>query len=923
MKDNSSKIQKSESDNKIHEKKLISYSPKKSEKNIFDEMLLSPEKRQMNQKFFPSKENFFGTKASPIRSISPKAHSPILNYYAGLSPQEPEITYYSPKSKKESFIKFNRNSSKVSPNFNTSPSAIFNVESSNKNSNIQREEDTIPLQEKMAPYVKMESISSNLNKNININMNLKEENNVTDGENEDEEDDEDGHGAFILSFHVDDKNNAENAEQGQNNIKKNLNPNSNLNNINNNINENENILSDQNIVKNIINKSEYTPYIPNKLRNIQNDMSSYFNIDNNNNNYNYLNNNIGPIPQNFNNINPNMNNINQLNITETPNIINDINNNNNNINFIENIQEQNEIQNDSHSFYYNGDNYQISNTKEYKKEDYSKTGKIPSITPSDIVITITSNNKVIKRINPNVYLNESVEFLAYNIFPLAQDQAGCRYLQEMVEKDPINTVPKFFKSLMIYLIPLIKDPFGNYFVQKLFPHLTPNDLKTFLEKIENNIFDLGSNHHGTRVIQNIIYYLKTPELVNKFFNMIKPHIIPLLKEMHGAHIINKLSNLHSEYSNEIYKVIVDNCCSLATHKHGCCFLQKILESPDSPMKNDLIKNLIDNIFVLIIDQFGNYVIQSILFLNNNKYSSDIALKIADSAPYYSKHRYSSNVIEKCFDFCAKKERSVLIDKLYAPETISDLILDEHGNYVIQKALYYADFEKKEEMLKTVRPLIPKIRNSSFGEKLLNRLFSMYPKLNNNRNINDERNNGNKFQYNWNNYNNNNNNNINNNYNNNNNSNSNSNNNYNYNYNNRNRKYNYNYNNNKDGYQKKNNYNYNNMNNNYINRFNNNNFESNSSNINNVNNNDIDNNIDSNNNTHDINKNVSLNKYFNINNNTINININSNQDEKEDNKIIEDKKINEINFNNNNHAENESQKKFKKKKGRKSRKTTEE
>ena len=895
MKDNSSKIQKSESDNKIHEKKL-NFSPKKSDKNFFDELLSSPEKRTMNQKFFPSKENFFGTKASPIRSISPKAHSPILNYYAGLSPHEPEIGYYSPKIKKENFVKINRNNSKrLSPNFNTSPSDIFNaVENSNK-INFQREDDSKTLQEKMAPYVKIENIN-NINNNLqkNININLKEENNDTDDDNDDGDDD--GQGAFILSFHVDDKNNSENIEQKQNNNNKiNINQNSNLNNINNNINENKNNLSDQNNVKKIINNSNYTPYIPNKLRNNQNDIINYFDFNSNN----YKNNNFGQISPNFNSIN-NMINMNQINIAENPNIIIDTNININNNNFIENIQNQNEIQSDSHSFFYNGDNYQISNAQNHKKEDYKITGKIPSITPADIVTTITSNNKVIKRINPNVYLNESVEFLAYNIYPLAQDQAGCRYLQEMVENDPINTVPIFFKSLMPYLISLIKDPFGNYFVQKLFPHLTSNDMKMILEKIALNIFDLGSNHHGTRVIQSIIYYLKTEELANMFYNMIKPHIIPLLKEMHGAHIINKLANLHPGYSNEINKIILDNCCSLATHRHGCCFLQKILESTDSPMKHELIKNLIENIFVLIIDQFGNYVIQSILFLNNNKYSSEIALKIADSASYYSKHRYSSNVVEKCFDFCGKKERNILIEKLYSPEIISELILDEHGNYVIQKALYYADFEKKEEMLKIVRPLIPKIRNSTFGEKLLTRLYSMYPKLSNNRNINDDdRKHNNKYQYNSNNYNY-----INNNY-----MNYNNNNNY------KNRKFNYNTN---EGFI----YDYNSLNTNYINKINNNNIESNSSGINSVNiNSDMNNNsIDNNNNSQDINSNVSLNKYFNINNNTINININSNQDENENNSKIEN---NNFNFNNNNQVEIEPQKKIKKKKGRKSRKTTEE
>ena len=76
------------------------------------------------------------------------------------------------------------------------------------------------------------------------------------------------------------------------------------------------------------------------------------------------------------------------------------------------------------------------------------------------------------------------------------------------------------------------------------------------------------------------------------------------------------------------------------------------------MKNDLIENLIDHCNLLIVDQFGNYVIQSILLLNNVKASGAIAMKICDNLQYYSKHRYSSNVIEKFFDYCGKKEKKI-------------------------------------------------------------------------------------------------------------------------------------------------------------------------------------------------------------------------------------------------------------------------
>ena len=856
-------LESSEKNNEGNENQN-STSPKISKTNNFNYLMSSPEKSTMNQKFFPSKENYFGTKLSPInnyRPISPKAHSPILNYYMPLSPPTYDYNnYYSPN--KDNAIKSSKNNiKKLSPNFNISPSDFFNKKvTSHKNSKETNEEESQTLQEKMEQLVKIG--------NLNLSDNEKNENEEESDENTDEGEN------FVLSFHEEEKKDNNEINKIKNNTNEEIsNKNNNfyndlkINLNNNEINVNQNS-SENDEVKNIINKSDYTPYIPNQIRNAQNNMNYFYQMNNKNyleDNYKYQNYNYMNIPQNINNIsNIDINSINQ----------------GNNMNYMNNYESQ------SQNFYYNGDNYQISTTKDYKKQDYKKYGQIPSITQEDIVTTITSNNKVIKRINPNVYLNESVEFLAHNINILAQDQAGCRYLQETVEKNPEKSAKFFFNASIPYLVPLIRDPFGNYFIQKLFPYLSSDDIKIILENIEHNIFDLGSNHHGTRVVQNLINYLNTPELADLFLKIIKPFIISLLKEMHGTHIINKFLFKFPKYMNDINKVILDNCCSLATHKHGCCFLQKILESQNNPFKHELIKSLLDYCLILVIDQYGNYVIQSILFLNNYKYSSDITLILSDNVAYFSKHKYSSNVIEKCFDFCGKKEKNILIEKLCKPEIISELILDEHGNYVIQKALYYADYDKKEEIFKTLTPLIPKIKSTNFGEKLLMRLYSIYPKLYN-KNSKEEKNNG-KYQKNINNG--------------------------------KDKSNNF-YLNNTNNYQMKNNYN-----NNYINKFNDN--EDNTYINNNkyeVINNDI------NNNNKGINNNVSLNNYYNINNNTFNINIGQNNEENENNLnnisnlnnniMDEDKKFYELE--NNNYNSGEVKKKKKKKKGKKKKVNTNE
>ena len=470
-----------------------------------------------------------------------------------------------------------------------------------------------------------------------------------------------------------------------------------------------------NYEKNNLMKNRNNNFI-NNMNNLNNNFNNNYYMNNNNiyKNQYYLNNNIQNNYPNYPNINQFHQNNNfipqmQLQMPNTGNYMPEPENNNNSIN----------------NFIYKGDKYQINNTKEVNKND---KGEIRSISEADIVTAITANNKVIKRIDPNTYLTASIEYLSYNILPLAKDQAGCRFLQEKLEQDP-NAANAFYKAILPHIINLVKDPFGNYLIQKLCNYLDEEGIKKIIEIISPNILDIGSNSHGTRVIQYLVNFLKTKELVDYFMSVLKPHVISLLKELNGTHIINKLITDHQECASEINRIIIENSAALATHRHGCCILQRLLDRPDEQFRNDLIANLVENCFVLIIDQFGNYVIQSILLSNNTKAAGAIALKICDNIQYYSKHRYSSNVIEKCFDHCGKREQKILVQKICSPTVISDLILDEHGNYVVQKALFYADQKEKEIILNNIILLTPKIRCTPFGEKLLGRLVQKYPVLN--------------------------------------------------------------------------------------------------------------------------------------------------------------------------------------------------
>ena len=389
-------------------------SPKQKEKDPFFNLALSPE-NSMNQKFFPSKENYFGIKTSPInnigRSISPNTHSPILEYYAGLNPNGDNFGFYSPKNENNNVNTSNDYSRKLSPNFNYSPTNIFNKKQSSGDlkSNMQNfslnnnlnnnEDDSKTLQEKMALFVGPTDVNNFIKDNSFPSGSLGDNKKEHQEDSSNEDDSDDNEEAFILKFdNFDDDYEAQKRKSGQSqsseNIQKNgsndnkVNNNLKVNNLNDRINQNNNlptpfniqenknkdisdISEDKSLVKNIINKQNFKPYIPNKYRNKQQNINNIQNtfeghvfpsyegtnpvIDSNNYDDGDIQNmNPEKIGQYLNYNNNDKNNKFSLN-----------NKNNYNINMPQNDYENENLYN---NFYYNGDNYKISNFKEYKKK---------------------------------------------------------------------------------------------------------------------------------------------------------------------------------------------------------------------------------------------------------------------------------------------------------------------------------------------------------------------------------------------------------------------------------------------------------------------------------------------------------------------------------------------------------------------------
>ena len=525
---------------------------------------------------------------------------------------------------------------------------------------------------------------------------------------------------------------------------KNLDTNSNNSNINNNTYpENNNIVIENNnnnkektplsFVNNIyyINNSNYRQYHINPIYNNSNQNSFYGNNANQNNNMNYYNNNNNlPEVNYYNFINNNQNQNDYLHSLMNENIIinkMNLNPSINNNNFIPNNNKSNAInpnesQNTNINININNENTKINN-------------QIPS-------------NK-----NLYEYSNEEILNSAIN---LIKEQIGCRFMQEKIKSDHNFANEQLFPKIKNNLKELSCDSFGNYFLQALIEILSFDNMNKLFDITQSDFTNICISPHGTRVAQKIIDKISsTPILINRFiYNLNNNDLGIIFKSPYGNHVIQKfLTTNLPEYSNFIYNYVYKNFMEIAESKHGVCIIQKCVTEGDEMHRDKIYKLILCNFNGLIKDQFGNYLIQYIL--NNTKTEEKfkeifiIIKKIEENMIDLCKSKFSANVIEKCFEHKDNICKNYLIKSLtnLSPDNIIEIILDNYGIYVIQKALKFANnadknklneliLSKKEDLNninlndykykviakvinsnKELGSIFSKIKNKNFGENL--------------------------------------------------------------------------------------------------------------------------------------------------------------------------------------------------------------
>ena len=343
--------------------------------------------------------------------------------------------------------------------------------------------------------------------------------------------------------------------------------------------------------------------------------------------------------------------------------------------------------------------------------------------------------------NNDIYLNKKS-----NLYLICQDQSNCRSIQDQLDlnKNDVKYIANFLEQIKPRLINIMTHQFGNYVIQKLLEILIYQENKELFTEIislldrNNSLYSISINNYGTRVIQKTLEKLiesgynkvETAEINNCLKNLISEHLYDLCKDKNGNHVYQKLLKVFNkekeETNNFLYDYLADIAVDVALLQQGATIFSTAISLGSYNQKEKMCNKINQNLNKLINNKYGNYSVQAIInaLKDEKKLIEPIYLYISNNIVELSNQKYSSNVVDT---FIMKKDEfsKQIINEIIKNNQIKDMIKDQYGNYVIQKAMSISNSETLNKIIQQIKPVIPELLMNNLGKKIVNKLTQQY------------------------------------------------------------------------------------------------------------------------------------------------------------------------------------------------------
>ncbi|KAJ4983370.1 pumilio domain-containing protein [Stagonosporopsis vannaccii] len=309
-----------------------------------------------------------------------------------------------------------------------------------------------------------------------------------------------------------------------------------------------------------------------------------------------------------------------------------------------------------------------------------------------------------------------------NVVEFAGDQHGSRFIQQKLETANSEVKDRIFRELEKNALQLMQDVFGNYVIQKFFEHGDQVQKRVLAAKMKGHVFALSNQMYACRVVQKALEHV----LVDQQAEMVKElekDVLKTVKDQNGNHVIQRVvERVPIEYIQPIVDSFRGQIDNLSTNSYGCRVIQRLVEKIPEPQRRFILTELHAAGPKLITDSYGNYVVQHVIEHGLPEDRAKMIGLIKNQFLMFSKHKFASNVVERCLVCGSEAERRALVSTVITKNergenNLLNLLKDGYGNYVIQKMLETLTRPDYEIFVDALRPELEKAKKIISGKQI--------------------------------------------------------------------------------------------------------------------------------------------------------------------------------------------------------------
>lgn len=315
---------------------------------------------------------------------------------------------------------------------------------------------------------------------------------------------------------------------------------------------------------------------------------------------------------------------------------------------------------------------------------------------------------------------------ANQIISMAKDRQKSRILQLRLNDCSNEDKKIIFNAFFSHMNELVADPTANFVVQKFCEVANEAQKKEILNFFLSDPKYFVDHQIACRVLQKFIETTSVSN-IDKIYLAMKKDLISYCLSPNGNHIVQRFVSALSDRIYEIVEIIRPHVTMLAVDSYGCRVVQKLFELHTVDKLQPLVDEVMKSCVELSMDQYGNYVVQYILADKTQANVSKMINDLSGNFYKFSVHKFASNVIEKCIRGATSAQREKMFDEIlggkdsYEAKRILQMVVDQFGNYVIQRIVEFGTSEQQNIVYDVVYDNYDRLIHESYAKHVITKL----------------------------------------------------------------------------------------------------------------------------------------------------------------------------------------------------------